>query len=723
LELWGGTESTVNRIGERFIDQLELTGHAQRLDDLDRFAALGINAMRYPVLWERTAPDGVESADWSWSDQRLIRLRELGIEPIVGLVHHGSGPPHTSLLDPAFPAGLAEYARAVAARYPWVRRYTPVNEPLTTARFSGLYGHWYPHRADAPSFIRMLLTECRAVVLAMEAVRSVNPSAELVQTDDLGRIFSTAKLAHQAEYENERRWLTFDLLCGRVDAHHPLWPWLLANGAAESDFAWFREHPCPPDIMGINHYLSSDRYLDQHVDRYPEETHGSNGREAYADVLAARVREEGIAGPQHLLQEAWDRYHLPLAITEAHNGCTREEQMRWMVDVWCGAQDARQAGVDVRAVTAWTLLGTVGWSTLVTGEDTYEPGVFDLRSPQPRRTAMVPLLQDLAAGRTPHHPLLSVPGWWQREVRFEYGFAVRDDGSCWRAYPDRPEMATSHACAPLLITGATGTLGQAIARLCEVRGIPYRLFSRPRMDITDPDAVEAVMANLRPWAVVNAAGFVRVDEAEAEAERCYRENAAGPAILAEACARSRARFLTYSSDLVFDGGKNAPYTETDPARPLNAYGRSKHAAEERVLAALPSALIIRSSAFFGPWDPYNFVTLALRELSAGRQFEAAADQVVSPTYVPDLVDASLDLLIDGEAGIWHLTNEGAVTWFELARTAAAMAGADGGRVRVPDARPDSLPAARPRYSVLGSERGQLLPPLEDALERYLQERL
>ncbi|HEX9918834.1 MAG TPA: family 1 glycosylhydrolase, partial [Pyrinomonadaceae bacterium] len=158
LELWAGVECTVNRVGDQFYHQLERNGHAERIEDLDLFATLGISALRYPVLWERTAPDGLEHADWTWPDARLARLGELGVRPIVGLVHHGSGPRHTSLVDPAFPEKLAEYARAVAARYPWVDAYTPVNEPLTTARFSGLYGHWYPHGKDYPTFTRCLLT-------------------------------------------------------------------------------------------------------------------------------------------------------------------------------------------------------------------------------------------------------------------------------------------------------------------------------------------------------------------------------------------------------------------------------------------------------------------------------------------------------------------------------------------------------------------------------------
>jgi dTDP-4-dehydrorhamnose reductase len=120
LELWAGVECTVNRVGDDFFDQLELNGHATRIEDLDLFAGLGVRAMRYPVLWERTAPESSGQIDWSWPDERLGRLQELGIRPIVGLVHHGSGPRHTNLLDPAFPEKLAAYARRVAERYPWV---------------------------------------------------------------------------------------------------------------------------------------------------------------------------------------------------------------------------------------------------------------------------------------------------------------------------------------------------------------------------------------------------------------------------------------------------------------------------------------------------------------------------------------------------------------------------------------------------------------------------
>jgi dTDP-4-dehydrorhamnose reductase len=421
LELWGGAECTVNRVGDTYFDQTERTGHAKRISDLDLFAGLGIRALRYPVLWERTAPADIASADWSWADERLGRIRDLGMAPIVGLVHHGSGPRHTSLVDPAFPVGVASFAQAVAGRYPWVNHYTPINEPLTTARFSGLYGHWYPHGHDDATFVRVLLNECRAVVLSMRAIRATNPSALLIQTDDLGKTFSTPLLAYQADLENERRWVTFDLLCGCLTPDRPMWGWLLSQGVSDADLRWFLRNPCPPDIIGINHYLSSERYLDEDLDRFPLDTHGGNGRHAYADVLAARVLADGPLGPRGLLEECWQRYHLPIAVTEAHNGCTREEQLRWFLEVWDAAESLRRQGVDIRAVTAWSLLGAYDWDALVTRETgRYEPGVFDIRGGSPRPTAMAWLLRELAAGCRPEHPVLAQAGWWRRPERLLY---------------------------------------------------------------------------------------------------------------------------------------------------------------------------------------------------------------------------------------------------------------------------------------------------------------
>jgi dTDP-4-dehydrorhamnose reductase len=708
LALWGGVECTVNRVGDTFRDQLVLSGHDGREDDLDRFAALGLRTLRFPVLWERTAPDGVARADWHWPDAKLARARELGIEPIVGLVHHGSGPRGTHLLDPSFPERLAEYARAVAERYPWVTAYTPVNEPLTTGRFSALYGLWYPHARDDHAFSRALLIQCRASILAMRAIREVTPEAKFVQTEDLGRTNSTRLLRYQADFDNDRRWLSLDLLTGRLGPRDRMGRHMRSLGVEEAELDWFRANACPPDLLGINHYITSNRYLDTRLHLYSEETWGGNGRHRYADVAAVRVVAEP-AGLADLLGEAWNRYRIPVAVTEAHLGCTREEQLRWLLDVYLAADLARSGGVDVRAVTAWALLGAFDWNSLLTSAaGHYEPGAFDVRGPAPRITALGRLVSDLAHGRSPAEPLAQTAGWWRRDVRFEHDPVPPSRTA------SRPRVGKPNRPAPILITGATGTLGTALGRLAAVRGLEWRLLRRAELDIADPSSLAAALEEHRPWAVVNAAGYVRVEEAERDRDRCFRENADGPAELSRGCARAGIPLVTFSSDLVFSGEGQRPYVESDPVAPATVYGASKVEAERRVLEILPTALVIRTSAFFGPWDRSNVLTRALEVLSAGGEWVVPA-AVVSPTYVPDLVNAALDLLIDRERGVWHLANVGAVTWLELVRRGAELASVTTERLREAPA-----PGSVPVYTALGSERGALLPSLEDALVRYVR---
>jgi dTDP-4-dehydrorhamnose reductase len=720
IALWGGLECTVNRVNDDFYCQMERNGHARRMDDLARFASLGIRAIRYPVLWERTAPDGLESADWSWADERLTALRQLGVMPIVGLVHHGSGPRHTSLVDAGFAEQLAEYAGAVARRYPWIDWYTPVNEPLTTARFAGLYGIWYPHGRDERSFIRALLNQCRAVVVSMRAIRRINPGAKLLQTDDLGKTYGTPEMAGLVDFYNERRWLAWDLLCGTVDGRHPLWDYLLASGIDAAELLWFRDNPCPPDMIGVNYYITSERWVDHRIERYPQRYVGTYRGFLHADIEAPRAVTPPRPGIGPLLKEAWDRYRLPLAVTEAHIDAKREDQMRWLLEIWEAAAMARRDGVDMRAVTVWALLGSYDWNCLVTRcTGYYEPGPFDVRAPHPRPTALATLMRQLARHRTPSHPVLQDEGWWRRPDRFFCSPAAVHD----LIAPFPPRTAGGHESRTLLISGANGTLGQAFARICARRNLGYRLLSRQEMDIADPAAVERAIARYRPWAIINAGGYVRVDDAEADCERCFRDNTLGAAVLAIACARHDIQLVTFSSDLVFDGAKQAPYVESDRVSPLNAYGRSKAKAERTVLDICPQALVIRTSAFFGPWDNFNFVTLALNALAAGSSFTAASDATVTPTYVPDLVDVSLDLLIDEERGIWHLAHPEPVTWAELALKAAGMAAIDAGRLQaLPSARLGHT-APRPAYSALCSERAHLMPALDDALSRYLQMRL
>ena len=570
--------------------------------------------------------------------------------PIVGLLHHGSGPPNTSLIDPEFPRLFARFAGRVAERYPWIERFTPINEPLTTARFSTLYGHWYPHSRSVGDFARAMVVQCQATVAAMQAIREVTPGAMLVQTEDLGKTHAVASLQYQADFENERRWLTFDMLSGHVHGTHPMCGYLRMGGVSDTELETLAEAPCPPDIIGVNHYLTSERFLDARLARYPTSACGGNGQHRYADVEAVRVLRDELAGPYTLLREAWERYHLPVAVTEAHLACTREQQLRWLDEVWRGAVQLRNEGADVVAVTAWSAFGAHDWSSLLTRDDgVYEPGLFDIRAPAPRATALARMVQSLASCGRYDDPVVRGPGWWRCDQRVIYAGVS--------AGPSTPPPALGVRVAgdvpPLLIVGATGTLGRAVTRACEARGIAHRALARCDLDIADAAAVVSALEACTPWAVVNCAGFVRVDDAEREPHACRRGNVDGAVALATACASLGMSFVTFSTDLVFDGANDAAYVETDAVAPVCEYGRSKAEAELGVLAVHPDAFVVRTAAFFGDQDEHNFVTRALRSLAAGEPYTAISDVVVSPTYVPDLVDAMLDLLIDRERGIWH----------------------------------------------------------------------
>ncbi|MBA3512669.1 family 1 glycosylhydrolase [Sphingomonas sp.] len=703
LELWGGVECTVVRIGDEYRNQLVDTGHASRIGDLDAIAELGVKAVRYPIVWETVAPEAPGECDFSWHDKRLKRLRELGIQVIGGLVHHGSGPRYTNLLDANFPSLLADYADKVARRYPWVEAWTPVNEPLTTARFSCLYGHWYPHKHDIDAMFRALVIECLATAGAMKAIRKVNPAAQLLVTEDIGKTFATERLAYQARHENERRWLSLDLLTGRVEPGHPFYQWLRNKAASQAELEELASGEATPDVIGFNHYLTSERFLDHRVERYPGVEPGSNGRDTYVDVEAVRIASlGGEVGTGRRLRETWQRYQLPLVISEVHHGCTREEQVRWLTDVWNDAEKERRAGVDVRAITLWSMFGAVDWRSLLTRRDgSYDVGAFDTRSETPRPTLVAKAAAKLGRGEQFEHPLLDLPGWWKRRGRTH----------AQRRYDTLPANCSN--ARPILITGATGTLGQAFSRICSHRGLAHVLTSRAELDITSKESIAAALQTYKPWAVINTAGFVRVAEAEKLPDECFQINATGPELLAKACKLHAIPLVNFSSDLVFDGKLGRAYIEPDEPAPACEYGRSKAEAEARLMEIDADALVIRTSAFFGPWDRYNFLYDTIERLKRGEEVVACDKTMVSPTYVPDLVHATLDLLIDDEKGIWHLTNQGAVSWHELAHAAADMAKVGPDRVRVAD-------GGERADTSLTSSRGLLLRPLESALTDFVE---
>jgi dTDP-4-dehydrorhamnose reductase len=710
-EVWGGIECSINRVGHEYFDQFQLSSFYDRKELLHRVADLGVTSLRFPILWEKhvTAPDNI--IDWTFADECLAYLKSRNITPIVGLVHHGSGPSFTSLEDPEFPELLAEYALQVATRFPDLQYYTPVNEPLTTARFSGLYGFWFPHGTSDQRFVRMLINQVKGIILSMKAIRKINPDAKLVQTEDLSKIYSTPALQYQAVFENERRWLTYDFLCGKVDEDHQLYDYLVHHGMTKEDVNFFLENPCPPNIMGFNYYITSERFLDDNIEMYPEYMVGGNNVESYVDTEAVRVPHQYSSGLKHLLQEAWDRFGIELALTEVQLHCTREEQLRWFHQAFNTCVELCQEGIPVRAVTAWSVLGAYGWNNLLRSRpNSYEPGVIDLRVEQSFDTQLAKLIRSLAQQEKYNHPLLQQPGWWQRDSRF-HSFMNHQS----LTNDSIPESS------PIFIVGKTGTLGYAFTQLCQLRNIPFLALTRKEFDLTDRVNMETMILKHKPWAIINAAGYVRVDEAEGDIRNCMAGNTVGPVYLAEICARYAIKLVNFSSDLVFDGEQTTPYVESSAVRPLNVYGQSKADMEKIVLNILPESLIIRTSAFFGPWDRYNFPYAVLRAVVQNRSFSAATDLVMTPTYVPDLVNTALDLLIDEAQGIWHISNQHALSWYDWAKLVTERAGYRTDRIIPLESTDLKLPARRPGFAAINSERGNLMHSFDYAIDRFVHD--
>jgi dTDP-4-dehydrorhamnose reductase len=714
LELWGGPECTVNRVGDHFADQLCLSGHDQREQDLDLLLGRGIRAIRYPLLWERIAPQDPGVRDWRWTDRRLHKLRTLGIRVIAGLVHHGSGPRYTSLIADDFAIGLAEHASAAAERYPWLEDWTPVNEPLTTARFSALYGLWYPHRRSEQDFWLALLNQVDATRLAMRAIRRVTPAARLIQTDDLGLTHATAAMRDQAAFDNVRRWMGWDLLCGRVSKEHPFWDRLSDFGLGDR-LRTIADDPCPPDIIGVNHYLTSDRFLDHRIRRYPAQAVGTNGTRAYVDVEAVRVLQPYISGFAGSLREAWDRYHIPLAITEVHNGCTRDEQMRWANDAWGTALSLRTEHIEIVAVTAWSLFGSQGWDTLLTGGGKHECGVFDARGGEARPTAVANLIGQWSHGSNERHPVLAGRGWWDRDIRLIHpavpkAAPIREHARAWHR--------TGQPSPPLLIAGATGPLGRAFASACALRDLPHVISSCSDIVLGDTAGIARALDRSKPWAVINTAGWGHGDPSEEASDACFHTNPRHAEVLAAACAERGIPTVHFSSDLCFDGLKGIAHLEDDMPRFLDVSGKSKAAIESRLVDMPGTHLIVRSAAFFSPFDVHNFAYAVVDALRNGRIFAAAEDAIVRPTYVPHLCHTVLDLLIDGETGLWHLSNGEAVSWADFARRIASAVGLDDALVRPVPSSTLGRRAPRPFRVPQGIRHGALLPPLSEAIDDF-----
>ncbi|GAP45392.1 dTDP-4-dehydrorhamnose reductase [Streptomyces azureus] len=270
-----------------------------------------------------------------------------------------------------------------------------------------------------------------------------------------------------------------------------------------------------------------------------------------------------------------------------------------------------------------------------------------------------------------------------------------------------------------LITGAGGMLGHDVVEELTRRGEEVVGLDRAALDITRPAAVDTAVRDHRPDLVVNCAAYTAVDDAESDEARALEINGDGPRLLARACAAHGARLIHVSTDYVFSGeARTTPYPEDHPTGPRTAYGRTKLAGERAVLEELPGASAIVRTAWLYGVHGANFVRTMIGLEARRDTLDVVDDQRGQPTWSADVAERIADLgvrLGPDAHGVFHATNSGEATWYELAREVFSLIGADPGRVRPTSSAAFPRPAPRPAYSALAHRRWQEigLPPPRD----------
>ena len=287
----------------------------------------------------------------------------------------------------------------------------------------------------------------------------------------------------------------------------------------------------------------------------------------------------------------------------------------------------------------------------------------------------------------------------------------------------------------ILLTGRTGQVGCELRRALAPLGQVIAT-GRETLDLADPDSIRAAIREVQPEVIVNAAGYTTVDQAEAEPDLAMQVNGVASGILAEEARTRNALLVHYSTAYVFDGTSDRPYVEDDPPNPVNVYGRTKLAGERAIAAAGCDHLILRTSWIYSNRG-INFLTTILKLAREGRELAVVDDQVGSPTWARALAEATAQALAcrltrDARAGVYHLTAAGEVSRYRLTLKILehARARSTGGD-SWPGVRPIGsagypLPAARPPYSVLATDRirrdlGVAMEHWEQQLERCFAE--
>jgi beta-glucosidase/6-phospho-beta-glucosidase/beta-galactosidase len=338
------------RPGHRALDEYQLMGHYEHWrEDLDLARDLGVQAMRWGVPWYRVEALPGEF-DWSWTDQVVpYMVEELGITPIIDLMHYGC--PfwlRREFASDDYPRAVAAYARAFAERYAGrVRWYTPLNEPIVNALFCGKRGLWPPYLRGDAGYLRIMLQLVQGILRTVEAIKEVDPGALMVHVEATGlNRAARADLEVLAIEDQHRGFLAYDLLTGKLTPDHPLFTWLLRNGASPDDLAAIGRAAIPLDVIGMNFY---PQWSTQQV------TVDKKGRIAYKAV------EQDGAGFVTLIEDYWKRYGVPIMVTETSARGAVDVRSRWLEASVAAIRHLRGEGVPVLGYTWFPMFTMIDW--------------------------------------------------------------------------------------------------------------------------------------------------------------------------------------------------------------------------------------------------------------------------------------------------------------------------------------------------------------------------
>jgi beta-glucosidase/6-phospho-beta-glucosidase/beta-galactosidase len=349
------------------VDQFQWTQHDRFWrDDLRRAREeLGITHLRYALPWHVLEAER-GTFNWDYADERIAEFERLGIEPLMDVMHFGT--PlwlKQAVGDPEFPEALEDFAAALVTRYRGrVKTWCPFNEPLVSALFSGDFGFWPPHSRKWRGYMPVLSRIVQAVNRGIRAIRRAAPEATVLLCD-AAESFKTrdADLKPEVDRRNLRRFLAMDLLLGRVDKYHPLYPWLTSYGMSEIDLDWFRTNPQRPDVFGLDYYPHSDWSLERHA---------GGVRQRRADKP---IGLHGVASAY------WKRYGIPLMLTETSIEGQPINREIWLETSVDHVRRLRADGVPMLGLIWWPLLDQLDWDGALTHRvgKIHEVGLYNLR--------------------------------------------------------------------------------------------------------------------------------------------------------------------------------------------------------------------------------------------------------------------------------------------------------------------------------------------------------